>query len=84
METHFEERTGTSPRNSSTECYEKETWRQRRPRPEGQLGLPLIQSRHLKVRQDLRNDLRLLDAGDHLELPSQRADVDLEAEQRPQ
>ena len=42
----------------------------RRPRPERQLGLPLIRGRILKVRQDLRDELRLLDAGNHLELPA--------------
>jgi hypothetical protein len=40
-----------------------------------------IRCRLLKVRQDLRNDLGLFDAGDHLELPAAAgAGADLDAE----
>jgi hypothetical protein len=53
----------------------------RRPRPERQLGLIMIRRRVLQVRQELRDDLRLLDAGDHLELvATARADADLDIE----
>jgi hypothetical protein len=53
--------------------------RRRPPRPQRQLALGLLRCRALQVRQDLRNELRLLDAGDHLQLPAAaRAALDLE------
>jgi hypothetical protein len=38
------------------------------PRPKRKLGLILIQRRAMQVREDLRGDLRVLDAGDDLQL----------------
>lgn len=55
----------------------------RRPRAERQLGLLRIRGRLLQMRQNPPNDLRPLDAGDHLELPAATgAGVDLDAEQQ--
>jgi hypothetical protein len=42
----------------------------RRPAPERQFALGLLRRRALEVRQDLRNALRLLDAGDGRVLPT--------------
>ena len=42
----------------------------RSPRPKRQLGWILIRRRAFQVRQNLRDDLRLLDAGNHPELPA--------------
>src|SRR5690606_31210814 len=53
----------------------------RRPRPERQFGLVMLRRHALQVRQDLRDDLRLLDAGDDLELAAATgAALDLDAE----
>jgi hypothetical protein len=56
----------------------------RRPRSEGQLGLLRVRRIFVDVSQDPRNDLRLLDAGDHLALPAAanaRVDLDDKAQQ---
>ncbi len=45
----------------------------RRPRAERQLRLVVLRSGLLQVRKDLGNNRRLLDAGDDLQLPPQRA-----------
>jgi hypothetical protein len=53
----------------------------RPPRHQRQLALGLLRRCALQVRQDLRNELRLLDAGDDLELSTTaRAALDLYAE----
>jgi hypothetical protein len=51
------------------------------PCPEGQLGLMLIRGRLLQMRQDPRNHLGLVDAGNHPELAAAAdAQIDLDAE----
>jgi hypothetical protein len=53
----------------------------RPPRPNRQLALGLLRHAALQVRQYLRNELRLLDAGDDLELPTTaRTALDLHTE----
>ena len=53
----------------------------RRPRSEGQFGLMLIRRALLDVRQNPRNHFRLLDAGNHLELPATTTTgIDLDTE----
>ncbi len=52
-------------------------WNWRRPRPEWQFGLMQFDCHALQVRQDLRDDLRLLDAGNDLERPPQRAQLSI-------
>jgi hypothetical protein len=49
--------------------------------PERQFGLTVIRGRLRPVRQNLRDDLGIFDAGDHLERPAAAgAGVDLDAE----
>jgi hypothetical protein len=53
----------------------------RRPRPERPLVLMQIRRRTLKVREDLRDDLRILDAGNDPEpAAAAGAGLDLDAE----
>jgi hypothetical protein len=66
---------------SSLQVSHQLRMRRRCPCPEGQLGLARIRDALLHMRQNLRNDFRLLDAGDHPELATAAAAlVDLDAE----
>src|SRR5271169_1066406 len=61
----------TRQRNRYSSSSSQQAGLQRRPaRPKRQLALILLRRSALQVRQDLRNELRLLDAGDDLQLPA--------------
>src|SRR5271167_4355955 len=72
----------TRQRNrDSSSCSQQHGLYRRPARPERQLALILLRRSALQVRQDLRNQLRLLDAGDDLQLPAAaRAALDLDTE----
>src|SRR5271170_5137429 len=72
----------TRQRNrDSSSCSQQHGLYRRPPRPERQLALILLRRCTLQVRQYLRNELRLLDAGDDLQLPAAaRAALDLDTE----
>jgi hypothetical protein len=73
----------TRQRNrDSSSCSQQPGLYRRPPRPERQLALILLRRCTLQVRQYLRNELRLLDAGDDLQLATAaRAALDLYTEQ---
>src|SRR5271154_3715613 len=54
----------------SSSCSQQPGLYRRPARPERRLALILLRRSALQVRQDLRNQLRLLDAGDDLQLPA--------------
>src|SRR5271167_5016963 len=72
----------TRQRNrDSSSCSQQHGLYRRPARPERRLALILLRRSALPVRQDLRNQLRLLDAGDDLQLPAAaRAALDLYTE----
>src|SRR5271170_4170213 len=74
----------TRQRNrDSSSCSQQHGLYRRPPRPERQLALILLRRCTLQVRQYLRNELRLLDAGDDLQLATAaRAALDLYTEAR--
>jgi hypothetical protein len=77
-------RVSGQPNRTASSGSQQTRLRRGRPRPERQLDPVLLWHRALQVREDLRDHLRLLDAGDVRKLPAAAGTaLDLDAETQP-